>query len=441
MDVTIRAARRLHGALEVPGDKSISHRALILGALASGETRIRGLSRGLDVQSTARVLLQLGVAIEGPKGHFPQREDGIVRVRGGGFDSLRPPARPLDCGNSGTTMRLMAGVIAACDLEAALTGDESLRRRPMERVAAPLRRMGADVRTGAEAGPGAVLRVRGTPEPKALEHVLSVASAQVKSAILLAALRARGETTVVEPWRSRDHTERMLRVFGVDVLEEERSVALEGPIDLEPADVDVPGDLSSAAFFLGAAAALPGSRLIVRDVGVNPGRTGVLEALRAMGATVREVDERELGFEPVATLVVEAPDALSATTIAGPLVPRTIDELVVLAVVAARARGVTEIRDAAELRVKESDRIALVVRHLAAMGAAVEPLPDGLRIEGPRPLCGATIDAEGDHRIAMAFAVAGLLAGGETTIRGAECADVSFPGFYAALESVVEREP
>jgi 3-phosphoshikimate 1-carboxyvinyltransferase len=426
-DQVVRPARRVHGVVRVPGDKSISHRALILGALASGETRVAGLAPGLDVQSTARCLLALGAAIE-------PRRDGVVRVRGGGFGALRSPGKPLDCGNSGTTARLLAGVLAACDLEAELTGDDSLRRRPMRRVAEPLRRMGAEV-----AGETLPLRVRGTARPRALRHELEVASAQVKSAILLAGLRADGATVVREPARSRDHTERMLRLFGADVLEDDRAVTLAGPIELEAADIDVPGDLSSAAFFACAAAALPGSRLVLRDVGVNPLRTGILDVLREMGVTVRAVEERDLGFEPCADLVVAAPEKLAPARVAGPLVPRLIDELVVLAVLATRAHGVSEFRDAAELRVKESDRIAVVAEGLAAMGAAVEGLPDGLRIEGPCALRGAAIDPRGDHRIAMAFAVAGLFAAGETRIADPGCAAVSYPDFFRDLESVAER--
>jgi 3-phosphoshikimate 1-carboxyvinyltransferase len=331
-------------------------------------------------------------------------------------------------------MRLLSGMIAACDLEATLTGDESLRRRPMKRVAEPLRRMGAVLD-----GDTAPLRIRGTPHPRALRHDLAIASAQVKSAILFAALRADGETVVHEPARSRDHSERMLRLFGADVLEDGLSVSISGPVELEAAEIDVPGDVSSAAFFACAAAALPGSRLILRDVGVNPLRTGVIDVLRAMGAEVRAVEERDMGFEPAADLLVIAPDRLGPARVAGELVPRTIDELVVLAVLAARAEGLSEFRDAAELRVKESDRIAAVVEGLTAMGARAEALPDGLRVEGPAALRGAHLSARGDHRVAMAFAVAGLLAEGATTIDGAEAAAVSYPGFFEALEAVVER--
>jgi 3-phosphoshikimate 1-carboxyvinyltransferase len=316
----------------------------------------------------------------------------------------------------------------------------------MGRVAEPLRRMGAVIEPAASAGTGGKLtapfRVKGTARPKAIDHAVEIASAQVKSAVLLAGLRADGKTTVREPSRSRDHTERMLRVFGVDVLEDGLAVSVEGPADLDRAAIDVPGDLSSAAFFLAAAAGIPGSRILCRSVGVNPGRTGVIEILREMGATVLFGEEREQGFEPVTEVVLEAPARLRATRIAGALVPRAIDELVVLSVLAARAEGTTEIRDAAELRVKESDRIALVARNLEAMGGRCEPLPDGIRVHGAAALRGgATIETGGDHRIAMAFAVAGLFAegGGETRILDAGCADVSYPGFYEALESVSER--
>jgi len=469
MTRTIRRAQRLHGALRVPGDKSISHRALIFGALAPRTTLVRGLAPGLDVRSTRRCLEALGVRMEeissrevgvaepidpdvapveelGPEGAEEAPRDAIL-VRGVGAHGFTAPDAPLDCGNSGTTMRLLAGVLAGCDMTTTLTGDGSLLRRPMGRVAGPLRLMGATV-SGTETPPKvpggapgllAPITISGTARPKAVRIDLEVASAQVKSAVLLAGLRAQGRTIVSEPSRSRDHTERMLRVFGVDVLEEDGAASIEGPCDLEPAGVDVPGDISSAAFFLAAAAALPGSRIVVRGVGVNPGRTGVLEVLERMGAKVVLGEPREEGFEPVADLVLAAPERLTATTIAGDIVPRTIDELVVLAVLATRAHGTTEIRDAAELRVKESDRIAMVVENLGRMGARCEALPDGMRIHGPCDLAGARITTEGDHRIAMAFAVAALFALGETEIEDAGCADVSYPGFYEDLDRLCIR--
>jgi 3-phosphoshikimate 1-carboxyvinyltransferase len=449
----IEPARRIRGAVRCPGDKSISHRALILGALARGRTAIRGLAPGLDVQSTRRCLEALGVKIEAVTATV-EDETGepatgeLLLVDGRGFGGLRAPPGPLDCGNSGTTTRLLAGVLAACEMDVVLAGDASLSRRPMGRVAEPLRLMGAVIEPamGASASAGAKLtapfRVRGTGRPRAMDHELSIASAQVKSAILLAGLRAEGRTTVREPSRSRDHSERMLRVFGVDVLEDGLAVSIEGPADLDRAAIEVPADFSSAAFFLAAAAGLPGSRVLCRGVGVNPGRTGILEILADMGAKVLRGEEREQGFEPVTEVVVEGPAALRPARISGALVPRSIDELVVLSVLAARAGGTTEIRDAAELRVKESDRIALVAKNLEAMGGRCEPLPDGIRIHGPTPLRGgAAIETGGDHRIAMAFAVAALFVdgGGATRILDAGCADVSYPGFYEALESVCER--
>jgi len=433
--VRIRPAKRIRGALRPPGDKSISHRALILGALAEkGDTLIHGLAPGADVQSTARVLRSLGVGVEpGPKPELT-----VVHPPAG----LRAPREPLDCGNSGTTIRLLAGVLAAHPFEATLTGDASLRRRPMGRVAEPLRRMGAEIRATEVEGVGPErppIVVRGG-KLRAIAYEMKVASAQVKSAILLAGLRAEGETVVIEPTRSRDHTERMLRSFGVDMCDEGLRVAVTGPADLEGAFVGVPADTSSAAFFICAAAGLPGSRAILRDVGVNPTRTGFLDVLAAMGLAVKAVNEEDLGFEPVADLVVSgSPARLEGTRIAGEIVPRLIDEIPVLAVLATQAHGTTEIADAKELRVKESDRIETVAGNLARMGARVETLPDGLRIEGPTRLRGAEVDAEGDHRIAMAFAVAGLFAEGETRIRDADCARVSYPGFFADLEEMAER--
>ncbi|HVY62863.1 MAG TPA: 3-phosphoshikimate 1-carboxyvinyltransferase, partial [Planctomycetota bacterium] len=334
----IRPARRIHGAVRCPGDKSISHRALILGALARGRTAIRGLAPGLDVRSTRSCLEALGVKIEAVPA-MVEDDAGepiageLLLVDGRGFAGLRAPAGPLDCGNSGTTTRLLAGVLAACDMEVVLAGDASLSRRPMGRVAEPLRLMGATIEplvpgtgTGAGGKLTAPFRLRGTRRPKAIEYDLAVASAQVKSAILLAGLRAEGRTTVREPSRSRDHTERMLRVFGVDVLEDGLAVSIEGPGELDRAAIEVPADLSSAAFFLAAAAGLPGSRVLCRGVGVNPGRTGILEALRDMGAKVVHGEVREQGFEPVAEVVVEGPEKLRAARISGALVPRAIDE-------------------------------------------------------------------------------------------------------------------
>lgn len=425
----VRGRGPLTGQVRVPGDKSISHRAVLFGALAEGTTRVRNFLAGADCLSTVGCLRALGVEV--------CLGGGEAVVVGRGWEGLAEPAEVLDCGNSGTTMRLLLGVLAGLPAFAVLTGDASLRRRPMGRVVEPLRHMGAriDGRAGGERAP---LAVRGGAL-RAASFALPVASAQLKSALLLAGLRAEGRTSVAEPSRSRDHTERLLPRFGVPVRVEGLAVSVEGPARLRAAEVPVPGDISAAAFFLVAAAVVPGSRLRLPGVGVNPTRAGVLEVLEAMGARIRRRNEREEAGEPVADLEVEAGE-LRGVRVGGDLVPRLIDEVPALAVAAACARGVTEIRDAAELRVKESDRIAALARELGRLGAAVEELPDGLRIAGGRPLAGAECHSGGDHRLAMALAVAGLVAGGETVIADADCASVSFPGFWRALADFAEVE-
>jgi 3-phosphoshikimate 1-carboxyvinyltransferase len=451
--VTVHPARALRGALTIPGDKSISHRALILAALAEGTTRIRGLGPGRDVRSTERAIMALGaevieeVAGDGvsPATHDESADElqelrGVtLRVSSPGAARLRMPEAPIDCENSGTTMRLLAGVLAGLGGPATLVGDASLSRRPMERVAKPLRLMGATVEGARnEAGAGRPpLCVRGPSGGLVGIHYDSpVASAQVKSCVLLAGLFAAGVTRVSEPARSRDHSERMLRLFGVDVIEDGLTVHLTGPTELSPATVFVPGDVSSAAFFLAAAAGCPGSRIVLRNVGVNPTRTGFLDALERMGARVIRGGQDLWGFEPLADLVLHAEGPLRATTIEGAEIPRLIDELPCLSVLATQAEGTTVIRDAAELRVKETDRLAETERLIRALGGEVEPLPDGLRIPGGQTLSGGTVDAAGDHRLAMAAAVGALFGQGPTTILGAEAASVSYPSFFEDLRSL-----
>jgi 3-phosphoshikimate 1-carboxyvinyltransferase len=425
----VEPAGRVEGELTVPGDKSISHRALVLGALARGRSYAGNLSPAQDVESTARCLQACGGSVR-PFG------DGRVSLEGAGAGaSLRAPAEVLDCGNSGTTMRLLTGVLAGHDLEAVLDGDASLRRRPMARLAEPLQRMGAVVAPQPDGRPP--LRVHGRRRLEAIEYLLPVASAQLKSAVLLAGLSAAGETIVVEPAPSRDHTERMLRMCGVEVAVTGGRVVLR-PEMLQPFGIRVPGDLSSAAFALCLAAARTGSRVRCRGVTLNPGRTGVLEVLTAMGAEV-EVTEGELagGVEPCGDVEVRGA-ALRGVQIAGSLIPRVIDELPVLAVLATQAQGVTEIRDAAELRHKESDRIAQVAAGLRALGADVEETAEGMAIVGPVRLRGAELDAAGDHRLAMAWAVAGMLAAeGTTRITGAEVVAVSYPAFFDDLAALI----
>jgi len=445
----IRPARRVRGEVaRVPGDKSVSHRAGLLAALAAGRTRISNFSTSADCAATLRCLAGLGVGV--------RREGDTVEVsgagRGPGAWALREPSGPLDCGNSGTTMRLLAGLLAAQPFASTLVGDESLSRRPMRRVVGPLELMGARLSTVDGHAP---LKVEGRAPLDAIEYEMEVASAQVKSCVLLAGLGAEGRTSVREPaGATRDHTERMLRWLGVP-LEVGHvageggagrvSVTVEGRTGFEARDIEVPGDISSAAFLVAAAALLPGSELSVGGVGLNPTRAEVLRTLQSLGADVRVEAEGERSNEPVGRVVVRGreglkPEAAGANVLSGPRVAQLIDELPMLAVVGTRVEGGLEIRDAAELRVKESDRIRAVVSNLRAMGARVEELEDGLRVEGPQRLRGARLDAFGDHRIAMAFAVAALAARGETEIVGAEeCVGVSFPEFFPLLASVVER--
>ena len=441
MEQIINPARRIAGEVRVPGDKSISHRALMLAALAQGESVVRGLAPGKDVRSTARCLRALGVEIslEASKASAGN-EDFMAIIGGVGLHGLRPPRAPLDAGNSGTTMRLLAGILAGQPFESVLTGDESLCRRPMGRIVEPLRRMGAQVESRDGHAP---LRIQGPPEGRlrAISYELPVPSAQVKSCVLLAGLYAEGFTTVAEPVPTRDHTERLLARLGVPIQRCEHRVTIAGPVkeELEPLEMRVPGDLSSAAFLIATAVLLPGSELLLRDVGVNPTRAGFLDALLRMGAPVEMLNEREEGGEPVADLLVRGASGLRAIELKEEEIPRLIDEVPLLAVLATQAEGVTVIRGAKELRVKETDRIRAIAFNLKRMGARVEELPDGLIIEGPQRLRGARLESFNDHRIAMAFAVAGLVAAGETIIEGAEWAGVSYPSFFEALERIVER--
>lgn len=421
MNVTIEPAKRLSGSIQVPGDKSISHRAAMLGAIARGTTEITWFLSAADCLSTLSCLRDLGVEIT------PESE-GHVTVRGSGA-ILAQPATALDAGNSGTTARLLSGILAAQPFASEITGDESLRIRPMERVAEPLRRMGAIVETQNGRLP---LRVRGG-ELHGITYSPPAPSAQVKSAILLAGLYADGDTTVVEGVPTRDHTERMLEAFGASVGVHSGGVSVRRSA-LYAADIIVPGDMSSAAFFLAGAAAIPGSEVTVTEVGLNPTRTEVLDVLRAMGAEVSVQQEDNWSGEPVGRVTVRGGD-LRGTSISGALTARVIDELPVLCVIATAAEGRTEIRDAAELRVKESDRIGALAEALRALGGEVEERPDGLTVYGS-PLRGGRVDSRGDHRLAMALSVAGLLASGPVVVDGSEAVEVSFPGFFKALEAV-----
>ena len=417
----------LQGRLRVPGDKSISHRALMLGAIAQGETQIQGLLLGEDPRSTASCFRAMGAEIS-------ELNIEHVRVKGIGLGQLQEPADVLNAGNSGTTLRLMLGLLAShAGQFFTVTGDSSLRSRPMSRVVRPLQQMGANIwgRQGATLAP---LAIQGQ-QLKPIHYHSPIASAQVKSCILLASLMVEGQTTVTEPALSRDHSERMLQAFGaqLSVDPETNSVTVTGPAHLQGQTVIVPGDISSAAFWLIAGAIVPGSELLIENVGVNPTRTGVLEALAMMGADIELENQRVIAGEPVADLRVRH-GRLKGCQIGGDLIPRLIDEIPVLAVAAVFAEGTTVIRDAAELRVKESDRIAVMASQLNRMGARVTELPDGLEITGGTPLVGTDVDSHTDHRIAMSLAFAALNATGITTIHGAEAASISYPDFTATLQ-------
>ncbi len=410
--------------MAVGADKSISHRALLLGAIAAGTTRITNLLESDDCAATRHALEALGVRVDSPGEE--------VVVSGVGTRGLSEPVGPIDCANSGTTMRILAGILAGQSFKTLMTGDDSLRRRPMGRIIEPLRRMGADI--GGTHGDLPPLRIDGRRLHSA-EHRLEIASAQVKSCLLLAGLLAEGTTVVTEPATSRDHTERMMRHLGARVESRGNTHSVEGGERLVGRDVTVCGDLSSAAFLIVAAMLVPASDVVLPAVGVNPTRAGILDVLRTAGGRVELDNEREVSGEPVADIHVST-SSLSATDIAGDLVPRLIDEIPVLAVAATQADGTTTIRDAAELRVKESDRVATVVSELRKMGASIEETPDGMIVSGPTRLQGAVCDSHGDHRLAMSLAVAALLAEGPTTIRGAECIDVSYPGFEDEISRI-----
>ncbi|WP_124727351.1 3-phosphoshikimate 1-carboxyvinyltransferase [Staphylospora marina] len=410
--------------LAVPGDKSVSHRAVMLGALAEGTSEIEGFLPGDDCLSTVRCFRQMGVEIE-------QVTETVLKVTGQGPEGLREPGDVLDVGNSGTTLRLLLGILAGLPFFSTVTGDASIRRRPMGRVVEPLRKMGAFI-DGRNGGRLAPIAVRGG-QLRGIEHESPVASAQVKSCLLLAGLFADGETVIREPARSRDHTERMLTAFGAEVETEERGVRIRGGQRLQATKVTVPGDISSAAFLWAAALMVPGSRVTVKNVGLNPTRTGILDVFRLMGAEVTVEEIKEYGGEPVGTVTVSGGRGLAGAEIGGGLIPRLIDELPVLAVLATQAEGTTVIRDAEELRVKETDRIETLAGELRKLGARVETTADGMIIEGPVTLRGGSVSGHGDHRLAMALSVAGLASRDPVSVSRTEAIRVSYPGFEQAL--------
>ncbi len=420
----VRAAGPLRGRAHIPGDKSISHRALLLGALATGPSQVHGFLPARDCLATLAALQALGVSVET---HSPTH----LTVHGRGLRGLRAPYGPLDCARSGTTMRLLAGILAGQPFDSQLTGHPQLLRRPMRRVVEPLRRMGADIR---DTDGHAPLFIHGRPLYGG-DYILPVASAQVKSALLLAGLYADGPTRIRQPGPARDHTERMLAAMGADIHTNGLEVTLTPGPPLHPLHLAIPGDLSSAAFVLVAALLTPGSQVTIEGVGVNPTRTGLLDVLWAMGADIRLENERLQGGEPVADLTVAA-SKLEGTSVGGDMVVRMIDEFPILTVAATQAHGPTVVRDARELRVKETDRIATVVSELRTLGADIEALDDGFIVQGPTPLRGGRVHSHGDHRLAMALAVAGMLAGDTCIVQDTACIGDSFPGFPALLRAL-----
>ena len=415
----------LRGELAVPGDKSISHRSVMFGALSEGITEAENFLTGADCLSTINCFRQIGISVE-------QNGTSVI-VHGKGLHGLTRPSGIIDAGNSGTTVRLLSGILAGQPFDSTITGDASIQKRPMKRVMTPLSQMGASITSVHENG-CAPLQIKGSPL-HGIHYLSPVASAQVKSCVLLAGLYADAPTSVTEPAISRNHSELMLRYFGADIqCAGTTSTVLPDP-RLVGQKINVPGDISSAAYFIAAALLVPGSEVLLKNVGINPTRDGMLRVVRAMGGDVTLVNESTDGAEPCADLLIRS-SSLHATTIEGELIPTLIDELPVIAVLAAFAEGTTVIKDAAELKVKESDRIAVMTENLKRMGADVEPTDDGMIIHGGRPLHGATINPYLDHRIAMSFAVAALAADGKTEIQDADCVKISYPGFYTDLEGL-----
>ena len=419
-------AKGLRGSLRVPGDKSISHRSIIFGSLAKGVTKVHDILRGEDVLSTMQVFREMGVQIE-DKGD-------LVEIHGCGFDGLQEPQRPLDMGNSGTSMRLIAGVLASQNFSAQMVGDDSLSKRPMDRISLPLRQMGVEIagQTERDLPP---LTIHGNPNLKPIQYQLPIASAQVKSALIFAALQAQGESLIIEKDLTRNHTEDMLLQFGGQLKVDGKEIRVAGKQELQAQEVVVPGDISSAAFWLVAGLVVPNSKITLTNVGINETRTGILDVIQAMGGklSVSEVDE----VAKSATITVESSD-LYGTEISGELIPRLIDELPIIALLATQAEGRTLIRDAEELKVKETDRIQVVADVLNSMGADIQPTADGMIIQGKTPLKGASVHTYGDHRIGMMTAIAALLVkDGNVELERAEAINTSYPDFFAHLEDLV----
>ena len=418
--------KHLNGSIRVPGDKSISHRSIIFGSLAEGETKVYDILRGEDVLSTMQVFRDLGVEIED--------KDGVITIQGVGMDGLKAPQKALDMGNSGTSIRLISGVLAGTDFEVEMFGDDSLSKRPMDRVTLPLKKMGVTIsgQTERDLPP---LHLKGTKNLRPIQYELPIASAQVKSALIFAALQAQGQSVIVEKECTRNHTEDMLQQFGGDLSVDGKKITVQGPQKLSGQKVVVPGDISSAAFWLVAGLIVPNSRVVLKNVGINETRTGIIDVIRAMGGKLEITD-----MDPIAksaTLTVETSE-LNGTEIGGALIPRLIDELPIIALLATQAQGQTVIKDAEELKVKETDRIQVVADALNSMGATITPTADGMIIKGKSDLHGARINTFGDHRIGMMTAIAALLvAEGEVELDRAEAINTSYPSFFDDLETLI----
>ncbi len=426
--ITIQPAASVRGEIVVPGDKSISHRSVMLGAIANGVTTVRGFLRGEDNMSTMHAFRAMGVEID---------DDGeTIKITGRGLHGLKEPVDVLDCGNSGTTIRLITGLLSGQSFFSVVTGDQYLRKRPMKRVVEPLSRMGARI-FGRNGGTLAPLAIYGGCL-KGIEYQSPVSSAQIKSSLMLAGLYAEGETSVTEPSLSRDHSERMFRHFGASLVRHNNGVTVRGGVELTAQEVTVPGDISSAAFFIVAALITKGSELLIKNVGINPSRTGVIDVLQAMGGDIQLLDEREVSGEPVADILVRS-SRLKGIAISGGVVPRAIDEFPAICVAAACAEGITSIRDAKELRVKETDRITAMADNLRKLGILVSETEDGMDITGSEQLLGGTVDSSGDHRIAMSMSVAALVASSEITVTDIACVATSFPTFFPLLEKVASK--
>jgi 3-phosphoshikimate 1-carboxyvinyltransferase len=416
---------KINGEIKVSGDKSITHRGLIVGSISEGITILKDYSTCDDCMATMEIMKKLGINI--------LKNKATIRIEGTGLHGLKEPGDVLDCKNSGTSMRLLSGLLSGQNFFSVLTGDSSLLRRPMKRIIEPLNLMGAKI-SGRENDQFAPLTIKGG-NLKAIDYKLEVASAQVKSAILLASLYAEGNSSVTEPAQSRDHTERILNLYGAKIGSSKNKITLKEKNELKGKEISIPGDISSAAFFLVLASIIKGSRLLIKNVGINPTRIGIIEVLKSMGADISIKNERNKNYEPVADLLVKA-SKLKSIKMFGKVIPKVIDELPILAVAATQAEGVTEIKDAQELRVKETDRIYAIAAGLKKMGAKVEEKPDGLIIEGPSRLKGDICESFDDHRIGMALAIAGVLAEGKTQLLESECIDVSFPEFTSILRRI-----